>query len=84
MERYEYSLIEIGDNWEVHAPDRLEPIAVYRRQDHAMAYAREAARQRTELDGVAACVGMHGLAPAAGIATGTHLGASGPHDAQGS
>ena len=50
VERHEYSLVEAGDTWEVHVSDRRNPVAVYRDPDHALAYIREAARQRSDLD----------------------------------
>lgn len=52
VERHEYSLVEAGDTWEVHVSDRRNPVAVYRDPDHALAYIREAARQRSDLDGI--------------------------------
>ena len=52
VERHEYSLVEAGDTWEVHVSDRRNPVAVYRDPDRALAYIREAARQRSDLDGV--------------------------------
>lgn len=52
VERHEYSLVEAGDTWEVHVSDRCNPVAVYRDPDHALAYIREAARQRSDLDGI--------------------------------
>ena len=52
VERHEYSLVDAGDTWEVHVSDRRNPVAVYRDPDHALAYIREAARQRSDLDGV--------------------------------
>ena len=52
VERHEYSLVEAGDTWEVHVSDRRNPVAVYRDPDHARAYIREAARQRSDLDGI--------------------------------
>lgn len=52
VERHEYSLVEAGDTWEVHVSDRRNPVAVYRDPDHALAYIREAARQRSDLEGI--------------------------------
>ncbi len=52
VERHAYSLVEAGDTWEVHVSDRRNPVAVYRDPDHALAYIREAARQRSDLDGI--------------------------------
>ena len=52
VERREYSLVEAGDTWEVHVSDRRNPVAVYRDPDHALAYIREATRQRSDLEGI--------------------------------
>ncbi len=52
MKPYEFLVVRRGDQWEVRTADRPAPWAVYPDRENALAYAQEAARQKTELDGM--------------------------------
>lgn len=56
MKPYEFLVVRRGDQWEVRTADRPVPLAVYPEREYALDYAREAARQKAELDGTPTAV----------------------------
>lgn len=71
MKAYEYFVVHRGDRWVVRTSDRPAPWAVYPDRSQALQYAREAARQKTELDGIPTSVRL--LTGALGYAGGPHM-----------